>query len=89
MNLVLEKLGRRDGENAGPRADVENGARAAPTGDEIEHQEAAARRPVMAGAEGERRIDLDRYVIGPDLVAAMRSMHDEAARPHGLQALKR
>ena len=45
----------------------------------IERQQAAARGAVMAGAEGERRLDLDADAVGRDAGAIMRAVHDEAA----------
>ena len=89
LNGALEAFGGSDGENAGPRADVEDGARTPPPRDAIEHFEAAARRAVMAGAEGERGVDLDCDVVGAHFAAAVRSMHDEAPGPHRLQPFER
>ena len=42
----------------------------------------------MAGAEGERRFDLDADAAGRDAGAIVRAMHDEASGPHGRQAGK-
>src|SRR5580704_3900612 len=50
-----------DGENASAGADVENPPRRLPAQftNMVEREETAARRAVMAGAEGERRFDFD------------------------------
>ncbi len=56
-----------------------------PLGQIIERQQAAAGGAVMAGAEGQRGLDLDADVVGLDARAVMRAMHDEAAGAHRLQ----
>ena len=45
----------------------------------VEREQAAARGAVMAGAEGERRLDLDADAVGRHAGAVMRAVHDEAA----------
>ena len=45
----------------------------------IQRQQAAARRAVMAGAEGERRLDLDADPVRRNARAVMRAVHREAA----------
>ena len=45
----------------------------------LEQQQAAARRAVMAGAEGERGFDLDGEVVRFDAGAIMRAVNEEAA----------
>src|SRR3984957_10100199 len=52
-------------------------------------QETATRRAVMAGAEGEPRLDLDRHVIRPDTRAIVASVNEKASRPDGREAGKR
>ena len=52
----------------------------------IERQQAAARGAVMAGAEGERRLDLDADPAWRDAGAIVRAVHDEAAGRDRLQA---
>ena len=42
----------------------------------------------MAGAEGERRLDLDGDVVGPNRAAVMRAVDEHAAGPHRLQAVE-
>ena len=88
MNPALEQFGGGDGENARPRADVENRPRPAPARDGVQHHEAAARRAVVARAEGQRRVDLDGDVVDAHFIAAVRSMHDETAGPHRFQPFK-
>ena len=44
----------------------------------IERQQASARRSVMAGAEGERRLDLDADAVGWNARAVVRPVHQEA-----------
>ena len=44
----------------------------------IEQQQAAARGAVMAGAERQRRLDLDAELVGQDSRAVMPAVHDEA-----------
>jgi hypothetical protein len=39
----------------------------------------------MPGAEGKRRLDLDRPVMGPHRAPVMRTVDQEAAGPHRLQ----
>ena len=77
---------RRDRQHAGAGAEVEHAASPPPLRQIIERQQTAARGAVVAGAEGERRLDLDADVVGPDAGAVMRAVHDEAAGPHRLQA---
>jgi len=50
-------------QHAAAGAEVENMRGTADFQDRVEHGEAAARRAVVAGAEGERRLDLQRDVI--------------------------
>ena len=45
----------------------------------VEREQAAARGAVMAGAEGERGLDLDADPVGRHAPAIMRAVHDEAA----------
>jgi hypothetical protein len=42
----------------------------------------------MAGAEGERGLDLDRNAGGWSFAAVMRAMHDEAAGFDGFEAFQ-
>ena len=50
--------------------------------DMIEQQQAAARGAVMAGAEGERRLDLDAELVWRHARAIVRAMDDEASGRH-------
>ena len=59
-DLAPEDFRRGDGEHAGAAADVEDLARPPALQQAVEMQQAAARRAVMAGAEGEAGLDLDR-----------------------------
>ena len=45
----------------------------------IEQQQAAARGAVVAGAERERRLDLDADLVGCNPFAVMLAVHDEAS----------
>ena len=45
----------------------------------VEQQQAAPRGAVMAGAERQRRLDLDAELVGGDAVAVVLAVHDEAA----------
>jgi hypothetical protein len=81
-NWPVQGLGGGDGKHAGPGADVEHGVRLAPPPDlhdAIEREQTSAGAAVMAGAEGQRRLDLDGNAVDPDAVAVMRPMHHEAA----------
>ena len=51
--------------------------------------EAAARRAVMAGAEGQPRLDLDPDVVDPDLRAIMGAVHEKTAGAHRLETGQR
>ena len=52
-------------------------------------QQAAARRAVMAGAEGERRLDLDRDVVRFDARAVVGAVNEKAPRANRREAGKR
>src|ERR1700728_255011 len=54
--------------------------------DVIERQQAAARGAVMAGAESQRRFDLDADAIEWDAGAIMGAVHDEASGGDGSQS---
>ena len=49
----------------------------------IEQQQAAARGAVVAGAERQRRLDLDAELVGRDPVAVMLAVDDEASGGDG------
>ena len=75
-----------DGEHAGAGSDIENAPRRFLLGDGVERQQAAARGAMMAGAEGERGLDLDADAMRGNLVAVMRAVNDEAAGIDGFEA---
>ena len=49
----------------------------------IEQQQAAARGAVVAGAEGQRRLDFNADLVGCDPLAVMLAVDDEAPGRHG------
>ena len=55
----------------------------------LDHLEAARRRAVMAGAEGQPGLDLDGEVADAAAVAVVRAVHEEAAGAHRLQTFQR
>jgi hypothetical protein len=57
-------------------------------GNGVERQQASARGAVMAGAEGERGLDLDADPMRRNAVPIMRAMDDEAAGLDGFEALE-
>ena len=52
-------------------------------------KKAAARRAVMAGAEGEAGLDLDADVVRADARAVVRAVHEKAPGAHGREAGQR
>ena len=52
-------------------------------------QKAAPRRAVMAGAEGEPRLDLDGHVVRPDARTVVAPMNEKPPRPNRFKAGKR
>ena len=85
----MQRPGGSDGEDAGAGADVERMARPATLQEVVEGEEASARRAVMAGAEGQRRLDLDGDRVDGDARPVMAAMNGEAAGRNGRQALER
>ena len=77
------RAGGGDGEHAAAGAEIEDarrgGVAARRLANPIERQQTAARGAVMAGAEGERRLDLDADAVGGNAGAIVRAVHDEAA----------
>ena len=60
QHAAAQRARRGDGEHAGAGAEVENASRPCRRlAHPVQREQAAARRAVMAGAEGERRLDLD------------------------------
>ena len=76
-------LGGGDRQHAGPGAEVEHAARSARFQKPIERDQAAARRPVMAGTECQRGLDLDADAVAPDAPAIV---VPEASRRYRPQA---
>ena len=79
-----QRARRRDGEHAGAGADVEHAQVClAPAAlllhEPVEREQAAAGGAVVAGAEGERRLDLDADAVAGDARAVVRAVHHEAA----------
>ena len=68
---LVQRLRSRDRQHAGAGAEIEHAARAAGFQDMVEQQQAAARGAVVAGAEGERRLDLDGELVGRHAIAVM------------------
>jgi hypothetical protein len=64
----------RDGQHAGPTADIEYAARALSIKNAVEGDEAALGRTVVPGAEGERGLDLDADPIRRNAVAVVRAV---------------
>src|SRR6185503_7633377 len=83
---------RRNREHAAAGAEVEHAARMLRAQEVIEREQAPARRAMVAGAEGERRRDLDTDLVDRYADAVVRAMYEEApsrdrpqsgeARPH-------
>ena len=75
-------------QDAGAGADIEDALGPAALDLVYEGEEAAERGAVVAGAEGERRLDLDRQVVRLDPAAVVRAVDQDAAGAHGLQPLE-
>jgi len=65
---------RGNRQNAGAGANIKNAPRRAGSANVVERDEAAARRAVMAGAEGKRRFDLDADAVARDVAAVVRAV---------------
>ena len=76
--LLVQRLGGGNRQHAGAGAEIEHAARAVSFQDVIEQQQAAARGAVVAGAERQRRLDLDAELVGRNPFAVMLAVHDEA-----------
>ena len=85
----MRHLRQRDGKHRAARAEVQRVARMLAPHHFRQNLEAACRRAVMAGAEGEPGLDLDGDVADAPLVAVMRAVDQETAGAHGLQAFER
>ena len=89
QTLRAQDLGGGDGEHARAAADVDHALRPAALEQAVEMQQAAPRRAVMAGAEGEPGLDLDRHVVHPDARTIVGAVYEKAPRPNGFKAGKR
>ena len=74
----LQRFRRGDRQHAGAGAEIEHAPRTVRLQHMIEQQQAAARGAVMAGAERQRRLDLDAELVRRDARAIMLAVHDEA-----------
>ena len=88
-HLLLPTLGGRDRQDSAARADVEDASRPLSPGEPIEREKAAACRPVMTGAEGERRFDLDDDIVRPRRVACVAADDEKAPGANGIETRKR
>ena len=80
--VPVQRLGGGNRQHAGAGAEVEHALRPPRLQHMVEQQQAAARGAVMAGAEGQRRLDLDAELVGGHPRAVMGAMHDKAPRRH-------
>ena len=78
-----------DRQNPGAGSDIENPRLAPALGDSVERLETAERCAVMAGAEGERRLDFDADVVGAPPPPVMRAMDQHPAGAHRGEAGQR
>ena len=88
IDCLAKRPRRGDGQNPCAGSDVENAPGPAAAGDSFERAETAERRAVMAGAEGERRFDLDADMVDRNLVAVVGAVHEKAPGAHGGEAGK-
>ncbi len=99
QHALPQRPGRRNGEHAAAGAEIENaqsipppegaktGAQLAhPLAQAVERQKTAARRAVVAGAEGERRLDLDADPVGRTCGAVVGAVNEESPSLDGLEA---
>ena len=89
IDRLLQRARGGDGEQAGAGADIEHPLRSALFQHIGEMQETAARRAVMAGAEGERRLDLDGDFIGARAMPVVAAVHHELPGTDRGQPFKR
>ena len=78
----------RDGEHAGPAADIENAARALSIENAVEREQTALGRAVVPGAEGERSLDLDTDPIRCNAVAVVRAVDHKPPNSYRRQPCK-
>ena len=88
--LIRERFRRRDGKyaGAGPHMGAPPGGLQA-FSSMIEQLQATARGAVMAGAERQRRLDLDAELVGRNAQTVMPAVHDEAPGAHRRQFFQR
>ena len=84
----MQRLGGGDRQHAGAGAEIEHAARMPGLQHVIEQQQAAARGAVVAGAERQRRLDLDGELVGRDPLAVVLAVHDEASGRDGNEILE-
>ena len=89
-HAAAQRAGGGDGEDAAAGAEIEDAPTPTPSGQRlakvIEREQAAARGAVMAGAEGQRRFDLDPDPVDRDAGAVVGAVHDKTARRDRRQA---
>ena len=88
QHALPQGAGRRNGKHATAGAEIEN-AQASPAprfAEAVERQEAAARGAVVAGAESERRLDLDADPVGRNVGAVVGTVNEKPPGPDGLEA---
>ena len=88
QHRAMRRLRRGDAEHAGAGAEIEHAAQLAALQHLVEQQQAAAGGAVMAGAERQRRLDLDAELVGRHIGAVVRAMHHEAAGAHRGEAFQ-
>ena len=83
---LLPQFGRADGEQAGAAAQIQHIAIGAAAGEVAEHRQAQRRGLMMAGAEGQARLDPHRDHAMRHLAGIMRAIDEEAPGAHRRQA---
>ena len=82
-HTLVQRAGGRNGKHAAASPEVEDAHNMAPVvqgfAQPIEREEAAARGAMMAGAKGERRLDLDADAVCRDAGTIVRTVDNEAA----------
>ena len=77
QHRAVQRLRRSNGEHAGAGAEIEHAPRIMRLQHLIEQQQAAAGGAVMAGAECQRRLDLDAELVGRHQQPVVAAVHDE------------
>ena len=86
--MCAQQAHSRNRQHTGARSDIENVPKPLPLGELREREQTAKGRPVMAGAESERSLNLDADVIGFRSRAVMRAVDDKTAGVHRLKSGK-